>query len=194
MAAAKKAKMNDEQRNVEKTAKMNAAKKLQDDDEMKVTDQDEMKLQDDDAMTLKDDDELKLKDDDEMKRKDADAMKLQDNDEMNLKDDDEMKVTEKDAMKLQDDDEMKLKDDGEMTPDDAAMHAERQSYPWTRVTTFWCTTRVVTQVKPGRYRLGIDMQGSPECLEDELPYGVLFRAPLGRMILGSTRLILFNLI
>ena len=39
-----------------------------------------------------------------------------------------------------------------MTTDDAEMHAERQSYPWARMTTFCCTTGVVTPVKPGRYR------------------------------------------
>jgi hypothetical protein len=105
---------------------------------MKMTDDDEMKLPDDDAMKLTHDEEMtltmKLNDTDETKLKDDDAMTLKDTDDMKLKDDDEMKL------------QMKLKDT------EAEMQAERQSYPWARMTTFWCITGVVTPVKPGRSR------------------------------------------
>ena len=40
----------------------------------------------------------------------------------------------------------------EMTTADAEMHAERQSYPWARMTPFCCTTGVVTPGKHGQYR------------------------------------------
>ena len=49
-------------------------------------------------------------------------------------------------------DKMNAEMNVEMTTDDVEMHAERQSYPWARMTTFCCTTGVVTPIKTGRYR------------------------------------------